>query len=161
MLNCSAIHSKIAVFWNQTFGLQLNNHPLIHHDLRQDREADVMQGDMPSMPRPLHGVLPWHSVTHDIHTSQFSQVELLLLDPTGIQRCMGLQAYNDPDCNVNPPVSRPPTFCRTSNLESIKKELSFCIPHCAAPWCNDQCKAAKSAKVNGIVKEVTCKGGLG
>jgi len=94
------------------------------------------------------------SATHDIHKCHFSRAELLLIQPEDVQRCMGLQAYNDPDCNINPPTNHQPKFCRASNLESIKKALSYCMPHCAAPWRNGQGNSTKSAPVNGIIKKV-------
>ena len=95
-----------------------------------------------------------YSATYGIHTCHFSCAELLLIQPEDIQRYMGLQAYNDPDYNVNPPALHRPTFCRSTNLESIKKALSYYMPHRTVPWCNGQGNPTKSAPVNDIIKEV-------
>jgi len=95
-----------------------------------------------------------HSATYDIHTSHFSRAELLLIEPTDIQRYLAPQAHNDPCYNINPPVLHRPIFCRATNLESIKKALSFCMPHRTVPWCDSQGNSTKSAKVNSIIKEV-------
>jgi len=94
------------------------------------------------------------SATYDIPTSHFSRAELLLIEPTDIQRYFALQAYNDPDYNINPPVSHWPIFCSATNLESIKNTLSFCTSHRTVPWCNGQGNPTKSAEVNDIIKEV-------
>jgi len=95
-----------------------------------------------------------YSAAYNIHTCHFSRAELLLIQPEDIQRHMRLQAYNDPDYNINPPMNDRPTFCRSSNLESIKKALSCCVPHRTVPWCNRQGNPTESAPVNDIIKEV-------
>ena len=80
----------------------------------------------------------------------FSRRELLDIRPNDIQRYMGLLAFGDPDYNAHAPVNHRPTHCRSSTLEACKRALSYYMPHCTVPWCNNQGNPTRSAPVNDI-----------
>ena len=73
------------------------------------------------------------SATYDIHTCHFSWVELFLIQLDDIQRYVVLQAHNDPCYSMNPLSNHRPKFCCPSNLKSIIKTLSHCMPHRTVP----------------------------
>jgi len=84
----------------------------------------------------------------------FTRAELLVIRPSDIKRWLGLAAYGDPDFDTSDPVNHRPTYCRSSNLEAIKRALSYYMPHRHVPWCNNQGNPTRSAPVNDLIKEV-------
>jgi len=86
--------------------------------------------------------------------STFTRVELLVICPSDIKRWLGLAAYGDPDFDISDPVNHRPACCRSSNLEAIKRALSYCMPHRHVPWCNNQGNPTRSAPMNDMIKEV-------
>lgn len=82
----------------------------------------------------------------------FSREQILQIQPNDVRRWMANAAYNDPDYNVD--SGDRPVYCRASNLEQMKKALSYFMVYRAAPWVNGQGNPTRSTVVNDLIKEV-------
>ena len=80
----------------------------------------------------------------------FTREQLLEITPKAVHDFMALKAFG----KINYGDNDRSTGARYSNLEYIKKSLSFYMPNKGPQWCNGQGNPTKSGLVNGLLRLV-------